>query len=86
MYAIRSYYVPTSIKDDFDKLSEKAKIIMPKLKSVLDLYSTSLEGKYKTIFLQEKTKGFVKPIFDPNALKISSNKFPTNLAEARECK
>ena len=77
---------PTSIKDDFDKLSEKAKIIMPKLKSVLDLYSTSLEGKYKTIFLQEKTKGFIKPIFDPNALKISSNKFPTNLAEARECK
>ena len=77
---------PTSIRDDFEKLNDKAEVIIPKLKQVLDLYTTFLEGKYKRIFLEEKTKGFIKPIFDSSAVKVTTNKFPTDLANARECK
>jgi hypothetical protein len=77
---------PTSIRDDFDKLASKAEVIIPKLKQVLDTYCPSIDGKYKRIFLEEKTKGFYKSIFDANAIKISSNRMPTDLANARECK
>jgi len=77
---------PTAIREDFEKLNTKSDLIIPKLKQVLDSYCPILEGKYKRIFLEEKTKGFIKPIFDPNALKISTNRFPTDLANARECK
>jgi len=77
---------PSAIKEDFEKLSAKAEIVIPKLKQVLDAYSPTLDGKYKKVFLEEKGKGFYKPIFDPNALKIKTNRFPTELASARECK
>lgn len=77
---------PTDIKEDFEKLSLKAELVIPKLKQVLDAYSPSLEGKYKRVFLEEKTKGFHKPIFDPNAVKIKANRFPTDLSNAKECK
>jgi len=77
---------PTAIKDDFEKLNTKAEAVIPKLKQVLDAYTPTLEGKYKRVFLEEKSKGFYKPIFDPNALKIKTNKFPTDLDKARECK
>jgi hypothetical protein len=77
---------PTLIREDFEKLSKKATELLPNLKKVLDTYTSSLEGKYKRVFLEEKTKGFVKPIFDPNALKINGKGFPTGLEKARECK
>jgi hypothetical protein len=77
---------PTLVREDFEKLNEKAEDLIPKLKNVLDTYTPMLEGKYKRVFLEEKTKGFYKPIFDPNALKIRTNRFPTDLENARECK
>lgn len=77
---------PEAVKDDFEKLNKRATDLLPNLKKVLDTYTPSLEGKYKRIFLEEKTKGFYKPIFDPNALKIKSNRFPTDLENAKECK
>lgn len=77
---------PTSIEEDFDYLLERLLIITSKLKAVLDAYCPLLEGKYKRIFLEEKTKGFIKQIFDPNALKIKSGGFPSGLEKARECK
>ena len=77
---------PTFVREDFEKLNEKAENLIPKLKNVLDTYTPMLEGKYKKVFLEEKTKGFYKPIFDPNALKIRTNRFPTDLENARECK
>jgi hypothetical protein len=77
---------PSAIKEDFEKLSAKAELVIPKLKQVLDAYSPTLDGKYKKVFLEEKSKGFYKPIFDPNALKIKTNRFPTELSSARECK
>jgi hypothetical protein len=77
---------PSSIKDDFDKLEVRASSAIDNLKKILDSYCPCLEGKYKTVFLEEKTKGFHKPIFEANAVKISTNSFPSNLSNARECK
>jgi hypothetical protein len=77
---------PSSIKDDFDKLEVRVSSVLDNLKAILDAYCPSLEGKYKTIFLEEKTKGFIKPIFEANAVKIKSNTFPSDLANAKECK
>lgn len=76
---------PTLVIEDFDKINTKVEELIPNLKKVLDIYTPMLEGKYKRIFLEEKSKGFYKPIFDPNALKITKNRFPTDLANAREC-
>ena len=75
---------PIVVKEDFEKLTSKALLVIPKLKEILDTYTPSLDGKYKRIFLEEKTKGFYKPIFDPNALKISNKGLPTGLENARE--
>lgn len=77
---------PSAIREDFEKLNSKAEIVIPNLKQVLDVYSPMLDGKYKRFFLEEKTKGFVKSIFDANAIKINTNKFPTGLEKAIECK
>jgi len=77
---------PTTIEEDFDLIAERLEIILPKLKAVLDTYTPLLETKYKRVFLEEKTKGFYKPIFDPNALKIKTNQFPSELSSAKECK
>lgn len=77
---------PTLIREDFEKLNKRATELIQNLKKVLDTYTPSLEGKYKRFFLEEKTKGFVKPIFDPNALKINTKGFPTDLEKAIELK
>jgi len=78
---------PQNIRDDFENLERKCDDIIPKLKQILDVFSNNLEGKYKRIFLEEKTKGFKKPIFKAEAVKIQTNKFFQNeLANAKECK
>jgi hypothetical protein len=77
---------PSAIREDFVKLESKLEDLIPKLKQVLDVYTPSLEGRYKKVFMEEKTKGFYKPIFDPNAVKIKTNRFPSDLSNARECK
>lgn len=77
---------PSSIKDDFDKLEVRVSKVLENLKTILDVYCPSLEGKYKTIFLEEKTKGFIKPIFEASSVKIKANTFPSDLANAKECK
>jgi hypothetical protein len=77
---------PDSIKEDFEKLELKLVEIIPKLKQILDTYTTQLDSKYKLIFVQEKTKGFVKTIFDANAIKLQTNTMPSGLENARECK
>jgi hypothetical protein len=77
---------PIVVREDFEKLGAKAELIIPNLKKVLDTYAPTLDGKYKRFFLEEKSKGFYKPIFDPNALKIKTNRFPTDLDKAIEMK
>ena len=70
---------------DFEKISLKLDTIIPALKKALDTYTTSVEGKYIKIFNEEKVKGFVKPIFEFDGVKIRSG-IPNNIANARECK
>lgn len=77
---------PDCVKDDFDKLETKLVDIIPKLKQILDTYSKYLDKKHTLIFVQEKTKGFIKSIFDANAIKIQTNAMPSGLENARECK
>ena len=73
---------PCCISGDFDLLLNKAKLVCPKLKQILDRFCPMLQGKYKKIFLEEKTKGFLKQIFDPNDLKLGSGNLPPNIANA----
>jgi len=70
---------------DFEKISLKLDTIIPALKKALDTYTTSVEGKYIKIFNEEKVKGFVKPIFEFDGVKIRSG-IPNNISNARECK
>jgi hypothetical protein len=78
---------PSAIRDDFPALQEKALDLIPKLKQVLDAYTTYLEPKYRTIFNQEKTKGFVKQIFNDSVVKLGSKSFPMNdVANSKEMK
>lgn len=73
---------PLYIQDDFELLLDKSKLVCPKLKQILDTYCPLIELKYKKIFLQEKTKGFIKQIYDANDLKLGSNNMPPNIANA----
>lgn len=78
---------PSLIKDDFGELQKKALDLIPKLKQVLDVYTKYLEPKYKTIFNQEKTKGFVKQIFDDTAIKLGTKSFPmSEVSRSKEMK
>lgn len=71
--------------NDFEKISLKLESIIPALKKALDLYTPSVQGKYIKIFNEEKVKGFVKPIFEFDGVKIRSG-LPNNLANAKEMK
>jgi hypothetical protein len=51
----------------------------------MDKYSQLLEGKYRTIYNEEKHKGFVKQIFSSYHIEKGSG-MPKNLQDARECK
>jgi hypothetical protein len=52
----------------------------------MDGYSQSLEGKYRTIYNEEKTKGFVKQIFGTQVVSSKGAFMPNELKNARECK
>lgn len=71
--------------NDFEKISLKLESIIPALKKALDLYTPSVQGKYIKVFNEEKVKGFVKPIFEFDGVKIRSG-LPNNLANAKEMK
>ena len=55
------YEFPDTIKKDFTKLSQRCSEVTPILKSIIDLYTPLLDGRYKTKFLKKKNKGFIKP-------------------------
>jgi len=77
---------PTAIIDDkdFDVISAKLDEIIPKLKEFVEGWSKALEGKYIKIFNEERKKGFVKPLFQEERIRIG--KIPSSLLEAKECK
>ncbi len=79
------HHFPEYIMDDLIDLQKKVEQLIGQFKSIMDKYSQYLEGKYRTIFNDEKHKGFVKPIF--NSYHINTgNGLPKGLAEAKECK
>jgi hypothetical protein len=77
---------PTAVIEDkdFDVISSKLDEIIPKLKEFVEGWSKALEGKYIKIFNEERRKGFIKPLFQEEHIKIG--KLPSSLAEAKECK
>jgi uncharacterized membrane protein YwzB len=77
---------PTAIIDDkdFEVISAKLDEIIPKLKEFLDGWTKSLDAKYVKAFNEEKNKGFKKPLFQEERIRIG--KLPSSLAEAKECK
>ena len=77
--------LPTYILDDIVKFEDRAFDLVGKFKKIMDGYSQSLEGKYRTIYNEEKHKGFVKQIFSVQVINQSSFK-PTEIENAKECK
>ena len=84
-YTINDFPSAMLVDKDFDTISSKLEYIIPKLKQFLDNYAKLIEGKYIKVFNEEKNKGFVKPIFDVDTIRIRS-KLPSNLSDAIECK
>jgi hypothetical protein len=76
--------LPTYILGDFIEYEDKATELVSHFKSIMDTYSKMLEGKYKTIFNDEKHKGFVKQIF--NTFEVNTQFRPKEIENARECK
>ena len=68
--------------NDFEKITLKLETIIPALKKALDTYTPSVDGKYVKIFNEEKVKGFVKPIFEFDGVKIRSG-IPNNIQNAK---
>jgi hypothetical protein len=67
---------------DFEKINLKFDTIIPALKKALDQYTPSIDGKYVKIFNEEKIKGFVKPVFEFDGVKIRSG-IPNNIQNAK---
>lgn len=76
---------PAFMVDDFEKINLKLETIIPTLKKALDNYTKSIDGKYIKIFNEEKIKGFVKPLFEFDGVKVKS-RMPANLVNAKEMK
>jgi hypothetical protein len=64
-------------------LKEKALVMIPLLKNILDVYTPKLDAKHRKYFNEEKSKGFVKRIFDDAAIKIGSVSMPSSVANAK---
>jgi hypothetical protein len=77
--------LPELIINDVKDLSLKSDDLIHQFKSIMDKYSQLLEGKYRTIYNEEKHKGFVKQIFSSYHIEKGSG-MPKNLQDARECK
>lgn len=77
--------LPSLIFDDMKKFEDRAFDLVDKFKKIMDAYCNSLEGKYRTIYNEEKHKGFVKQIFSVQVINQSLFK-PTEIEKAVEMK
>jgi len=77
--------LPNYILDDLCKFEDRVFELVGKFKKIMDGYSQSLEGKYRTIYNEEKHKGFVKQIFSVQVINQSIFK-PTDIENAKEYK
>ncbi len=78
--------IPTYILGDFIEYEDRVVDLVDKFKKIMDSYSQSLEGKYRTIYNEEKIKGFVKQIFGTQVVSSKGSFMPNELKNARECK
>jgi hypothetical protein len=83
---IKLHPLPNYILDDFTKFEDRAFGLVDKFKKIMDGYSQSLEGKYRTIYNEEKIKGFVKQIFATHIISSKGSFIPNELKNAKECK
>lgn len=78
--------LPTYIFGDMIEYEDRAFDLVDKFKKIMDLYSQSLEGKYRTIYNEEKIKGFVKQIFGTQVVSSKGSFMPNELKNAKEVK
>lgn len=78
--------LPTYILGDIFEYEDRAFDLVDKFKTIMDKYSQSLEGKYRTIYNEEKIKGFVKQIFGTQVVSSKGSFMPSELQNAKECK
>jgi len=78
--------LPTYILGDLIEYEDRAFELVDKFKKIMDSYSQSLEGKYRTIYNEEKIKGFVKQIFGTQVVSSKGSFMPNELKNAKECK
>lgn len=76
--------LPYYILDDMLKIEDRVFGLVDKFKKILDHYSQSLEGKYRSIFNEEKHKGFVKQIFSFQVIGSAGKFMPNELKNAKE--
>lgn len=78
--------LPTYIFGDMIEYEDRVLELVENFKKIMDLYSQSLEGKYRKIYNEEKHKGFVKQIFSVQVINPSGKYVPDELKNAMECK
>jgi hypothetical protein len=78
--------LPTYVFGDMIEYEDRAFGLVDKFKKIMDGYSQSLEGKYRTIYNEEKIKGFVKQIFATHIISSKGSFIPNELVNAKECK
>lgn len=78
--------LPDYITNQFEALGERAFDLIDKFKKIMDNYSPLLEGKYRTIFNEEKNKGFEKQIFATQIVSSNRSFMPSELKNAKEVK
>ena len=75
--------LPEATKEDLKELQEKSKVLLGQFKQLMDKFSPLLVEKYRNIYNEEKTKGFIKPIFTPK-ITIGKSGLPNDLRNAKE--
>lgn len=78
--------LPTYIFGDMIEYEDRTFDLLGKFKKIMDAYSPMLEGKYRTIYNEEKCKGFVKQIFSVQVINSMGKYMPNELKNAKEMK
>ena len=77
--------LPTYVFGDMIEYEDRTFDLLDKFKKIMDAYAPMLEGKYRTIYNEEKHKGFVKQIFSVQVINQSIFK-PSEIENAVEMK
>lgn len=70
--------------EDMIKFEDRIFDLVSKFKKIMDTYSNLLESKYRTIYNEEKHKGFVKQIFTTQVISSAGKYIPSELLNAKE--